>query len=352
MKKKISIVTLLGAFAIMIAGALIMSSCEGPAGPAGAAGAAGADGVDGINGTDGTDGVAGNAVCLQCHTLDVKATMMAEWETSTHATGGHERYGSRNGCAKCHAHEGFVETTWTGMDTTATGVALPQKIQCKTCHDFHPSLDFENEANSAIRTMEEVELMTGGGMVGFANNPESNLCVNCHQSRHAPPDDSDGTALTEVYNRFGPHHGPQGNFIFGGEGYEFGATLSTAGAHQSGSSCVGCHMAETAADTTGGHTFTPSLDACLTCHPDATDFDVNGGVTEIAGLMEDLEAALDAAGMLEDDGDLVTGAFYSADSVGAAWNYILIMEDASSGIHNPAYAKALLNNSINALGAN
>ena len=62
MKKKISIVTLLGAFAILIAGAFIMSSCEGPAGPAGAAGADGADGEDGI------DGIDASTTCIQCQT--------------------------------------------------------------------------------------------------------------------------------------------------------------------------------------------------------------------------------------------------------------------------------------------
>ena len=33
----------------------------------------------------------------------------------------------------------------------------------------------------------------------------------------------------------------------------------------------------------------------------------------------------------------------------AAWNYALLKEDLSKGVHNPAYAKALLKNSIEAL---
>jgi len=350
MKKKLSMLSLLGGIAILIVGAVILSSCEGPEGPMGPQGSDGTDGtdgVDGVDGTDGTDGVAGNAVCLECHTLDVKATMLAEWETSTHATGGHERYGSMNACAKCHAHEGFVETVWTGQDTTATGIALPQKIQCKTCHDFHPSLDFENEPNSAIRTVKEVTLMMGG-TVGFTNI-ESNLCMNCHQARSAGPDDTDGDAQTELGRRFGPHYGPQANFINGLLGYEFGVSLGTSGVHESGASCVACHMVEAAADTTGGHTWYPGLESCTTCHTDATDYDINGALTEIEGLLADLKAAMDAAGMLDVDGEIIEEVFYGADSVGAAWNYVLVLDDQSNGIHNPAYAKVLLNNSIDYL---
>jgi len=33
----------------------------------------------------------------------------------------------------------------------------------------------------------------------------------------------------------------------------------------------------------------------------------------------------------------------------AAWNFLLVYEDMSNGVHNPAYAKALIRNSIEAL---
>ncbi|MEN8229829.1 MAG: hypothetical protein ABFS38_16835 [Bacteroidota bacterium] len=347
MKKNISIITLLSGFALLIAGALILSSCEGPMGPAGPAGADGqdgADGIDGVDGTDGTDGVAGNAVCLNCHTTAVKDAITAQWEASVHGIGASVGYaGARNGCAKCHSHEGFVETVWTGQDTTAANIPLPQPVQCKTCHAFHSSLDFENESNSAIRQEMAVTLMTGDGEVEF-DNSESNLCMNCHQSRRNPADDSDGSAITTVGRHYGPHHGPQANFLNGFGGYEFRAALGTSGAHESGSDCVSCHM--TAGTETGEHTWIPGIEGCTGCHADATDFDVNGVKTEIEGLMTNLATALFTAGMIDADGHAIESVSYQADSVGALWNFLLIMEDASTGIHNPAYAKALLNSSL------
>jgi len=348
MKRNISILSLLGAFAILFVGAMILSSCEGPAGPQGPPGTNGTNGTNGVDGTDGTDGVAGNAVCLTCHNLVVKAAITDEYLTSLHGSGAHTARGSSVGCAKCHAHEGFVETTWTGRDTTAAAIPIPTVITCQTCHDFHESLDFANEPNHAIRTSDEVDLIAGGGPVGFAANAESNLCMNCHQSRGPAPTDVKADSSLEVPEHVGPHHAPQANFINGLVGYEFGVVLGVSGPHEAQASCITCHMAETAADTTGGHTWLPGIEACVGCHPGATDFDINGKVTEIEGLIEDLAAALTTAGMMV-DGEIVEDTMYEADSVGAVWNYILVEEDRSMGIHNPAYAEALLTNSIAAI---
>lgn len=339
-------ITLSGASAILVAAALFFGSCEGPQGPAGQDGI---DGIDGIDGSDGTNGVAGNAVCLTCHTSAVKNAVYAEYETTLHATSKPlypfgptvvQYAGGRNDCAKCHSHEGFVETVWTGLDTTAAGFPLPQPIRCKTCHGFHYSLDFENESNSAIREMTAVTLIAGGDEVEFAN-AESNLCMHCHQSRSNPADDADGAAMVYVHSHYGPHHGPQANLINGLGGYEFRQELSTTMAHESMSDCVYCHMPKGGTGT-GGHTWIAGIEGCTACHPGATDFDINGAKTEIVGILTDLKAALITAGMLDVDGHAIEEVSYQADSVGALWNYLLVEEDASHGIHNPAYTKALL----------
>lgn len=348
MKKKLSMLSLLGGFAILIGGAVILSSCEGPEGPMGPAGTNGTDGVDGVDGTDGTDGVAGNAVCLECHTLEVKDAVNDLWAASLHGTSQQFYPGSpttvvyaggRNDCAKCHSAEGFIETVWTGLDTTATGFALPQVVNCDACHDFHSSLDFENEANSAIRQTMAVTLIANGEIVEF-DNEESNLCMACHQSRTDPADDADGTAIVEVEEHYGPHHGPQANLINGYGGYEFGGAVTPSvggGPHD----CLSCHMGEVVGDTIGGHTWVASVEGCTECHTD-----VETTMDEVHSLLADLEAALITAEMLDADGHAIEEVSYQADSVGALWNYLLIEEDASTGIHNSEYAIDLLTESI------
>ena len=258
---------------------------------------------------------------------------------------------TRNGCSKCHSHEGFVETTWTGKDTTATGIPIPTRIQCKTCHDFHNSLDFENELNSAIRTTDEVAFITGG-TGDFASNEQSNLCMNCHQARTAPHDDAVADAITEVEEHFGPHHSPQGNVINGLLGYEFRGEVTSVlggGPH----TCVSCHMADVETvdnETFGGHTTAVNVEGCAECHDDA----IETAMTGIAAKIDQLEAALFAAGMVDADGDPIesdpdipTTVEAEADLVGALWNYTLIkLDDRSGGAHNFAYVGELLDESI------
>ncbi len=79
-------------------------------------------------------------------------------------------------------------------------------------------------------------------------------------------------------------------------------------------------------------------------------------MTEVEGLLADLRTALFTAGMVDADGEAIESdedipmvVTYQADSVGALWNYILVSEDMSSGIHNPAYVVALLTNTLESL---
>jgi hypothetical protein len=173
--------------------------------------------------------------------------------------------------------------------------------------------------------------------IDFAGN--SNLCLNCHQPRVAPPDAE--VAMTYVYSHFGPHHGPQSTILEGIGGYEIAGTVAyptSQSAHRTSASCVSCHMHE------GEHKFEPKVAACTDCHPGAADFDVNGKQTEIAGLMTTLQGKLETAGLL-DEGHEVVGT-YDTDEAGALYNYFLVFDDRSDGVHNYDYIKALLQNSI------
>jgi hypothetical protein len=256
-----------------------------------------------------------------------------------------------------------VETVWTGQTHPETAPVYPQKVQCKTCHDFHKSLDFENEPNSAISMEDEVTLMAYDTEITLGyDNTESNLCMYCHMARKQAFDDSEPTRRDTIPGHFGPHYSAQADFINGIGGYEFGVVLSTTGTHLSGSDCVACHMTETAADTTGGHTFSPGVESCSGCHPDAAALETASN--DLHDLLVDLQDALFAAGMIDADGDPFESdegdpdadppepavwVSYEADSAGALWNYLYLHEDGSEGIHNPAYAKALIQNSLNAL---
>lgn len=333
-------------------------SCEGPAGPAGPAGADGKDGIDGTNGTDGTNGVDGDAVCMECHNTTTKAAITMAYDSSKHATSSelypfgpmiYEYAGGRNDCAKCHSDQGFIETQYTGQDTTEFAFGLPQPIQCSTCHSFHNSLDFTNEPNTALRKYDAIDLLmyraAGEPTVTIDLGVGGNLCGECHQPREVGPVD-DGTGnYTFDSEHYGPHHGPQATSLAGLGAYELGTgypTAGTGGTHVTDATCTTCHMND------AEHNFEPSLGACNTaeCHNgNMTTVSDNTRQLSFATSMATLKDKLTTAGLLDANGSPVPGT-YPVDQVGALYNYEWLAEDRSNGVHNFGYLETMLTNSL------
>ena len=357
------------------------------------AGPSGADGIDGVDGIDGHDGVdASAAVCIDCHSNSHRAPIYAAYETSFHSKGlteGAVNYaGARASCARCHSSEGFTDFMDNGFvnPTGYYGVSTPQlvlvtndngtptdtsddfeepsldeygvpvysnnpvpvvnPITCTTCHDTHISFDFENDGNDyALRGLDAVTLITDGTVIDYGNR--SNNCINCHQPRRTGPTDDGAGNFKVTSTHWGPHHGPQvtllegiqGSLIPGSEVYP----NVGAAAHRTGSSCVNCHMGETESEDPAGHSFIPTDNNCITCHSNG----VPSEVSELAADMATLAGLLETVGIVHEDHP-VKGTF-TIEEAQAAWNYLFILEDASGGIHNPNYAKALIKNSIEAL---
>jgi len=111
--------------------------------------------------------------------------------------------------------------------------------------------------------------------------------------------------------------------------------------------CVGCHLG---ADK--NHSFEPNVATCQACHADAENFDINGVQTEIQTMTDELGAQLLALGLINENGPdghpTVTEA--PENQAIALYNWIYVAhEDKSMGVHNPAYAKALLQAGLDAL---
>ena len=365
MKKNISIVTLISGFALLIAGALILSSCEGPAGPQGDQGPQGEQGPQGDVGPQGPAGEDGNGTCVVCHNSEV--VLLAKEQQinySAHMTGGnYER--SSGDCAICHTHQGFVNKI-AGMEPA--DVTDPAPINCRTCHMIHMNYD---ESDWALATTDPVELTYGGATADIG---DANLCANCHQMRAVSPDPAAGGEITITSSRWGGHHGPQTNTLWGAGLYEIAGSESypDAGTHpHAGLGCNKCHMAPVpyGGRSAGGHTFNMSYEyhgnleynvaACTTCHPaleDQGDFDLNGVQTDVEEKLAELGQILIDKGWLDEASGLWTASsgtpiVVTADEAGAMLNYITIEEDRSLGVHNAAYIVAALTNSIEALSA-
>jgi len=334
-------------FLMILASSLMFIQCTSDP-IAGPQGQAGIDGVDGVDGTDGVDGVDGTASCVACHSESHRTPINESYALSYHSKGlteGAVAYaGGRASCSQCHSNEGYINYI-TGQP--AVDIDNPTPVSCTTCHSKHSTFDFENDGHDyALRSFDPVTLMTDDDYTVDLGDT-SNNCISCHQPRRTGPTD-DGTGMFAVTSsHWGPHHGPQVTLLEGIQGANIvGSTaypVPQSATHRTGASCVSCHMGETTDGTNGAHTFIPTENGCTTCH-------VNGAPSEVGGLQADLETLatlLEEVGIVH-DGHPVPGTYTIKESQ-AAWNYLFIMEDASKGIHNPGYSRALIKNSIEAL---
>ncbi len=341
---------LLFAFVIMC----VAPSCvkEGPMGPAGK------DGVDGTNGTDGADG---SVTCLACHSGTNMAQKKAEFAMSEHSVGAIavDYAGGRAECAQCHSHEGFVQYATFG--TVAGAITNPSAWECATCHGIHST--FEG-TDYALRLKAPVVAASNKNVTLDAKG-NSNLCVNCHQSRTAEPNvATPGAATFKISNaHYGPHHGPQANVVLGVGFAEIPGSVAypTAGSSkhvtmmdQTKGACVGCHMAPFA-NKQGGHSYIPSLAACNSCHggDPATTYNYGGVQSDVQKKLEELRDKLVELGVVaysEADAayEPVVGT-YPMIQAQAFYNWIGLEEDRSLGVHNPKYVNALLINTLEAL---
>lgn len=336
-------------------------------------GPAGADGVDGVDGVNGVDGA--GAVCISCHSNEHRDPIYAAYVLSNHygpdgnGLDGSWARGTSASCAQCHNNQGFIDFQ-SGLYVDANGnqsanpngYAVSNPITCTGCHDVHRSFDFDNDGNDyALRTLAPVALIIDPDTSIDVNNDSdpmgySNTCINCHQPRTPAPTPNAFGNYKVTSTHWGPHHGPQGTFLYGLGGAILPGAMPAVGdaGHAKGASCVSCHMGEPTAADNGGHTWNPTANACLSCH-DTEPEGVEGLDALRATLLVELQTkGLDSTGtkyIFDADGKLQTGT-YPVKVSQAAFNYILLMEDRSNGIHNPEYAIDLATNSINALQNN
>ncbi len=312
----------------------LLTACAGPAGPAGPTGSAGPAGSAGTAGPVGSTGPAGGEACSDCHndtTLILSKSIQSA--TTTHMTGGaHDYAGGRASCTACHSSEGFQEmvATGIGIEDFEEATANPSPQNCRTCHQIHTTY---TKADFALRTTAPVTLIASGETF---DRGDGNLCATCHQPRRLGPEEGGGDyEITSTH--WGPHHGPQSTVLLGISAY--GVPDST-GMHYTlvDDGCPVCHLAN------DNHTLEASTAGCQSCHVDLDTLDKNGVQTEIKALFDELGELLEDAGLLH-DGHPNPGT-YTEEQAGAAWNWMIVYEDNSFGIHNPSWTKAILEKGI------
>jgi hypothetical protein len=335
--------------AVLIASMIIFTACAGEPGPAGPAGP---EGPAGPAGPAGESVSAADLTCTECHndtTLIVSKQAQFK-ERSVHGTGEAFVRGEGTDCAGCHGSEGTKARINAGLpphDPSVEGVTNVSPFNCRTCHNIHTTYtkdDFSLTGGEKPVVLEK----TGGTFDGG----KGNLCANCHQIRNDLPVASGGNIDLGTNTRFGTHYGVEAAMLLGEGG--LGVSGSPSPHYQLvENTCVACHMGDER-----NHTYLPAVARCQTCHADAENFDINGVQTEVQAMLDEVHELLVASGIMaadytDDAGNLQQGrsipGVYPEAVASAMWNYKLVEYDQSRGVHNSAFAKALLQQALDAL---
>lgn len=303
--------------------------------------------------------------CAWCHDGG-NHVFPSQWRISKHAT--FENGMTNASCAQCHNGAGFVEYIKSGKQPITQNLPKVVQVTCATCHDPH-SVQYPHQLRTMDVTLSDGEPITQGG--------NGTICMNCHKARENAVEYTNDY-LNNLSTHYGPHHGPQADILAAKNAVTFGQNIeSSPHLEATGDACVTCHMYPGTVDDygnvilVGSHTFRMSEDttdnvaACAPCHGDIgtkfsdkkafidNTFDLDGdGVAnglqiEIQGLLNQLKALLpqDANGNVA-----VTDSSVTLTQAQAAYDYMMVDEDGSLGIHNPRFVYGLLKASIEALG--
>jgi hypothetical protein len=309
---------------------------------------------------------------------------------------------TRINCTTCHKHTGF------DFENSADTVSLIMRVTDPVTLVYNSeSVDFGALNNTCV-TCHQIRGMTTPKVSDTTGTPDPTFV----QLPYFPLDNAlENTAVQfKVGQSFSVHDGNQANLFKGIYGYEFAGKSYTSTWTHSDNNCVTCHMNELSADgTRGGHTLLVNEEKCAECHgadiiaqiQDEVDFlrvqlgealvakklfkkatnnegivsysavqshDYYGNLFPTTATSTRFGVSLTNSNTVDPKTGLVVynsivkadvdaawatriGRDWTYGELGAAYNYGYINSELSKGIHNPTYAKQLLQTSIEYLNA-
>ncbi len=306
----------------------------------------------------------------------------------------------RNGCAGCHTAQGFLlllgqyqagnpsRTLSAANVATLQATMTPDTVQpqtCVVCHDPHDPGSVSSLGNDVkLRVTGDTPLLPAGFQaLGVGKGA---MCITCHNSRNGGTgvvvngaevvalheDDSTHPAFATLAAFSAPHEACQGDVVMGRNAYFVQGVRSAHSNIQN--SCTACHMEVSPPPPILGypsqtnHTFEANLNICSQCHGLLDGAAVQASVqAELDGLQHAIEAAVRRAYFpaattvvyaggrvptLSVDGaapvNFSTVVTLAASPINldlfakANWNWSLIEQDFSKGVHNPSFAHEVL----------
>lgn len=285
-------------------------------------------------------------------------------------------------CAKCHSADGLPFFLSEGVHVSQD---ISNGLDCTTCHSSLETFDRYE--------VEEVQFPSGA--VLSTGDPDSNLCLNCHQGRESTVSvdsligDTGDDEMAEGLRFLNVHYFAAGATLFGAEAqgaYQFeGRQYNGRFEHVPAfDTCIECHRT---------HALEVEVQACSSCHTEVNeleelptirfdteglDYDGDGDVEEgvameIATMRETLYSAMQTYAMDTVEVNIVYDdsryPYYFADTDGdgehegeafnswtprllrAAYNYQYSAKDPGAYAHNNEYILQVLYDTLEHVGA-
>lgn len=324
--------------------------------------------------------VTSRSTCGDCHsTTATNAARRGEWALSKHGdTKGAPwivyDFKTRSGCVQCHTKTGFVAYS-TGRVTAAWGIDADKTKEVLACSGCHSDV-----GAGTVRSLAPVR--------PFADDPyrnrdvgTSNVCMDCHSGTNNGVSIQARVGTTADFRNLpfiAPHyfaaggtlHGVAG-FHFPGRSYDFYSSNTHRGigmANNAGTGtngpCATCHMSapqshlyQAVTKDSNGSITAISATVCVGCHKTFL------GPAQLDGNRASFQNALDILkAMLASKGFVYTGNYPSffantnwgqgqdgANTMGAAFNYVLLANEPGAYAHNSQYARQLIVDSLDIL---
>jgi len=322
--------------------------------------------------------VTSRAGCTNCHDGSYpNQVVRLQWDHSGHGNVNgvgfvKKDFKTLSGCVQCHTTTGFIAYS-TGKVTAAWGTSddkTKETISCIACHS-----DF---SNGIVRSIAPVKPWADSNQVNH-DYAISNICVGCHSGTNTGATIQNLVGSSDFTNLpfKAPHYRAAGASMQGRSGFRFPGQSYAAYSSNSHARvgmnnwantgfdgpCVGCHMATTekhlykslVLDATGTVTGVSST-VCVNCHQTSLPVaQINQDKMDFLNALEVLRAQLAAKGFVYNGvypyfNNTNWGSGQDgANTMGAAYNYVLLKEELGSYAHNLQYAKKLVLDSIDYL---
>jgi hypothetical protein len=323
------------------------------------------------------------SACADCHiSTAANQTIRQEWKSAGHADINSPAWMSQDfktldTCVRCHTTTGFIAYS-TAKVTAAWGISTDKTKEVLRCDGCHSDV-----ANGVVRTVSANKPFASEPTFTNHNVGASNVCMNCHGGTDNGNfiQSKVGTAnFANLAFQYNAHNMTAGGSLQGKTGFNFagrtyanfsGNSHSKIGMTNSMGTgtvgpCVACHMSATnkhtfnAVSSASGSIAKINTTVCNNCHNsslpaatlDAKRVAFNTALEILRIQLADKGYTWNSATATFNDGAASNwGATNQAGAnvMGAAHNYKLFITEPGAYTHNPAYAKQLITDSIDAV---